>query len=334
MVISRPVPDELDNRRREPRTRVYFPLICHIGENNYVSQTIDVSPSGMRMRIPVLLDSGALLSVSSVPETGLAGRQKLLCRSLWVRNLGPEGCEVGTYYADSAENLAASWVQAAIQSLGLRNRVNRRHRRIPAKICADLQNLQGQCLGRAVCLNLSYGGALVHFDKPLDPHDMVLLRLGSKERELVLRAKVVQRRTASDNPYLLHSLYFLAVDKGQRAHLRSLLQTLLQLAEADENLLEEPVVKLKQLRLTPIVSTPADFEDAWPAAPPILNSLPPPALPPALSKILPPLPRCPDSSEVTRSGEERQRRNPSLWGARTLPLVSTRAKGPRPPDPR
>ncbi|CAN0456509.1 unnamed protein product, partial [Phaeothamnion confervicola] len=209
MSTSKTELEDLENRRTEPRTSVRLPLICKIDNRDYPGESIDVSFSGMRLRLPVAVTPEQRMHISAAPAAGLSGRPNLLCRTSWVRPLGDAGFEIGTSYADSEENLATSWVQSAIQILGLRERINRRYRRYTTRVEAELQDAHGRPLSWAICVNLSNGGALIHPEKPIPADSLVHIKLKTPEGDVILQSRVVERKSPEKGHKDLQRLRFL-----------------------------------------------------------------------------------------------------------------------------
>lgn len=267
----------LENRRGHQRLRLRVPIACKLLDEEHPAELLDISATGMRVLMPCPVHVEDTIRVSAIPETGLVGRQRLICRVAWVRPHRPEW-EVGLEYHDTDENLAHSWVQLALRHLDP-DQVNRRSRRIPANLRVHVANVEGELVGRGLCVNLSTGGCLLEMDRPLLNDEVVKLGIGPNETDpnIFLSGRVLRHIPGGDVGKYLHHIQFFPGENRNHQRLRSLMLTLLEeLKSLDlkvdeeeldwENEREEDQISLFQ-RLSHV--TPA------PAPPP-----PPPELPP------------------------------------------------------
>lgn len=218
----------LDNRRGHQRLRLRVPVICKVGPEEHPAELLDISATGMRILLPARVNEEDTVRVSAIPETGLVGRQRLICRVAWVRQRKPEW-EIGLEYNDSDENLAHSWVQLALKHLDP-EQVNRRSRRIPANMNVQVSDAGGEVLGRGLCVNLSTGGCLLQMDRPLLKDEVVKLGLGPSESDpaIYMSGRVLRHVPGGDQGQYLHHVQFFPGENRNHQRLRSLMLTLLE----------------------------------------------------------------------------------------------------------
>lgn len=237
----------LENRRNRARLRMQVPVLCRVGHEDHPAELQDLSATGMRLLVPVALKLDQLVRISSISETGLVGRQRLLCRVVWVRVRRPEW-EVGLVYADSVANIAESWVQLALRHLDP-GHVNRRSRRVPADLPVHITDSYGKEVGRGVCVNLSTGGCLLETLRPLSPEDVIRIGLGPGEAEaaIYMSGRVLRQLPSVADRGFLHNVQFFAGENRNHSRLRSLLLTLLEEAHAEERHEQMPGVDPSEL---------------------------------------------------------------------------------------
>jgi hypothetical protein len=208
--------------------RLRVPVICKIGDEEHPAELLDISATGMRILVPTRVNEDDTVRVSAIPETGLVGRQRLICRVAWARQRKPEW-EVGLEYNDTDENLAHSWVQLALKHLDP-EQVNRRSRRIPANMIVQVSDAAGEVVGRGLCVNLSTGGCLLQMDKPLMKDEVVKLGIGPSESDpaIFLSGRVLRHVPGGDVGQYLHHVQFFPGENRNHQRLRSLMLTLLE----------------------------------------------------------------------------------------------------------
>jgi hypothetical protein len=218
----------LDNRRGHQRLRLRVPVVCKVGAEEHPAELLDISATGMRILVPARVNEEDTVRVSAIPETGLVGRQRLICRVAWVKQRKPEW-EVGLEYHDTDENLAHSWVQLALKHLDP-EQVNRRSRRIPANMNVQVSDAAGEVLGRGLCVNLSTGGCLLQMDRPLLKDEVVKLGLGPSEQDpaIYMSGRVLRHVPGGDHGHYLHHVQFFPGENRNHQRLRSLMLTLLE----------------------------------------------------------------------------------------------------------
>lgn len=219
--------EELGNRRDTHRIPHAAEVIGRLKGVDYPCQLIDIGHEGLRLRAPVHLSRGAEVLVSSKPETGLVGRQRLKCRVAWTRK-SSFGTEAGLQYCDSRENIELSWIQLALRQLDP-SHGRRRVRRIESGLAVTLQDKTGQPLGGGECVNLGTGGALLRLPRALVSGDAVRVGLGTGDREanIVLLSRVVSNQPDAQTGQFLVGVRFYPGENRDHQRLRSLLLNLL-----------------------------------------------------------------------------------------------------------
>lgn len=239
--------DVLENRRGGVRLRVAFPVIAKVADQEYACETTDVSAAGVRLFFPNPLESGQQIRLSVPPEVGFIGKQRLLFKVKWCEAVPGRGYQLGLKFADTEENLEVSWLQDALRHFKLQEKANRKHRRIPAEVYAEVHAQDGSYIGKGICRNLSTGGAQLTFDRELTAGDILQIGMGPSDQEtaITLLARVLVRQPTEQVGTYSHGLRFLKGDRRQHARLRSFLQTLLEEAQVTgQNLDESPEVTL------------------------------------------------------------------------------------------
>jgi len=237
----------LDNRRQSQRLRLKVPVQCKVAEREFPGELEDISSTGMRLIVREQVLPDETLRVSATEQTGLVGRQRLICRVAWVRPRRPE-CEVGLEYNDSDENVAHSWIQLALRHLDP-GQVNRKSRRIPANLFVQVSDGHGIKLGRGICVNISTGGCLLQMDRHIPKNEVIKMGLGPSDREasIFLSGRILSHIPSSDHGKCLHHLQFFPGENRNHSRLRSLLLTLLEELELENLPREEPELELEEL---------------------------------------------------------------------------------------
>ena len=234
----------LDNRRQAARLRLRVPILCKLGDEEVDGELLDLSASGMRILLKTFVEADETLRVSAPDQSGLVGRQRLICRVAWVRPRRPE-YEVGLEYNDSDENLAHSWIQLALRHLDP-EQVKRRSRRIPANLFVQVWDSHGISLGRGICVNISTGGCLLQTERHIAREEVVKLGLGPSDQEasIFLSGRVLNHIPSSDFGQFLHHVQFFPGENRNHSRLRSLMLTLLQELEQESLISDDPEVDL------------------------------------------------------------------------------------------
>lgn len=330
----------LDNRRQSQRLRLRIPVTAKLGIQEVKAELLDISPTGMRLRLPLRVEEDDTLRISSSQETGLVGRQRLVCRVAWVKAKKPE-YEVGLEYHDSDENLAHSWIQLALRHLDP-EQVKRRSRRIPAYLFVHVADAQSVDLGRGICVNISTGGCLLKMDRRLPLEQGVRLGLGPGDQEpsIFLTGKILNHVPSNERGEYLHHVQFYPGENRNHQRLRSLMLTLLEELENEVDFEDEPEIALEDedaevpsifVRMSQPVANPVVAEPKTKSNPPVKANGPAVEVKPAvpaddklnLSERL----GKPAAIQKTRGHANR---SASIWAARNLPVSSR----PKPRDGR
>lgn len=236
----------LDNRRQAARLRLRVPILCKLGEEEVEGELLDISSTGMRILLKAFVEAEETIRVSAPDQSGLVGRQRLVCRVAWVRPRRPE-YEVGLEYNDSDENLAHSWIQLALRHLDP-EQVKRRSRRIPANLFVQVWDGHNISLGRGICVNISTGGCLLQMERHLNREDVVKLGLGPSDLEasIFLSGRVLNHIPSPEFGQFLHHVQFFPGENRNHSRLRSLMLTLLQELEQEALVSEDPEVDLAE----------------------------------------------------------------------------------------
>lgn len=359
----------LDNRRQAARLRLRVPILCKLGDEEVEGELLDISASGMRIMLRTFVEADETVRVSAPDQSGLVGRQRLICRVAWVRPRRPE-YEVGLEYNDSDENLAHSWIQLALRHLDP-EQVKRRSRRIPANLFVQVWDSHRISLGRGICVNISTGGCLLQMERHIAREEVVKLGLGPSDLEasIFLSGRVLNHIPCSEFGQFLHHVQFFPGENRNHSRLRSLMLTLLQELEQEALVSEDPEVDLadedeetlfsRLSRVNPPVPPPRppdpepqphytpgpeqlQFKPGAPlplGAPVefgVANKIPEPpaaAQAPTLPVVAEPAPEPMLSERIGRPGTLNTRnyelRSTSLWAARTLPVSSRRRNQPQ-----
>lgn len=358
----------LDNRRQAARLRLRVPIICKLGDEEVDGELLDISSTGMRIILKTFVERDETIRVSAPDQSGLIGRQRLICRAAWVRPRRPE-YEVGLEYNDSDENLAHSWIQLALRHLDP-EQVKRRSRRIPANLFVQVWDGHGISMGRGICVNISTGGCLLQMERHINREEVVKIGLGPSDQEasIFLSGRVLNHIPSQEFGQFLHHLQFFPGENRNHSRLRSLMLTLLQELEAEALVSDDPEVDLvdedeeslfsRMSRVNPPVPPPKptepETEPHYTPGPAQLNFKPGAPLPlgapvefgvarrasePPPPTAEPPLPQRPHapppalSDLIGNPGSLNTRnyelRSTSLWAARTLPVSSRRRNQPQ-----
>lgn len=236
----------LDNRRQAARLRLRVGLLCKLGDEEVEGELLDISATGMRILLKTFVELDETIRVSAPDQSGLVGRQRLICRVAWVRPRRPE-YEVGLEYNDSDENLAHSWIQLALRHLDP-EQVKRRGRRIPANLFVHVSDSQNNPLGRGICVNISTGGCLLQMERHIPREELVKLGLGPSDLEasIFLSGRVLNHIPSTEFGQFLHHVQFFPGENRNHSRLRSLMLTLLQELEQETLTSEDPQVELEQ----------------------------------------------------------------------------------------
>jgi len=235
--------DHLRSRRREPRLACDLTVLYQLGEQEHEGRLLDVSPSGLRLKLTGPVKRGQEVHLTALPGSGVR------CQVAWRR-----GDTAGLKYADADEKVATWWTQFALR------RLERRERRVSAGVPVELHDLGGQLRGRGFLLDLSLGGAYVALPAPPAVGETLRLRLPeAHDASLYLLAKVVAERENGCG------LQFFPADKSDASRLRRLLTTL-----------------VAGWRAGNIPSSPPDRAEHPPQAEPAEPNLQPLLLPPIL----------------------------------------------------
>lgn len=333
----------LENRRKDQRLRLKVPVLARVDQEDLKAELLDLSPTGMRLRLPQSVERDDTVRVSASQESRLVGRQRLLCRVVWVKRRKP-GCEVGLEYNDSDENLAHSWVQLALRHLDP-ERVKRRSRRIPAYLFVHLADHEGLELGKGICVNISTGGCLLQMDRhlPLDQGVRLGLGPGDSEPSIFLTGKILSHVEGGEPGQFFHHVQFYPGENRNHQRLRSLLMTLLEEVGEQEGLQDNAEVELEdEVEQAPSLFARLGQQPAEPV-PPVGPDSPPKARPARAESPPIPKPKAPASDskplserlgkptpvQKTRSYTNRPN---SLWAARNLPLRGSGKPRESPPS--
>ncbi len=357
----------LDNRRQAARLRLRVPIVCKLGDEEVDGELLDISASGMRIMLKTFVENDETIRVSAPDQSGLVGRQRLICRVAWVRPRRPE-YEVGLEYNDSDENLAHSWIQLALRHLDP-EQVKRRSRRIPANLFVQVWDSHKISLGRGICVNISTGGCLLQMERHIAPEEVVKLGLGPSDLEasIFLSGRVLNHIPSSEFGQCLHHIQFFPGENRNHSRLRSLMLTLLQELEQEALVSEDPQLDLadqeeesiftRLSRVNPPPPPPKpsrpEPEPHYTPGPDQLQFKPGAPLPlgapvefgvtrripePTVAPEPEPAPAEPTheamlSDMIGRQGKLQTRnyelRSTSLWAARTLPVSSPRRNRPQ-----
>jgi hypothetical protein len=348
----------LDNRRQSPRLRLRVPILCKVGTEEMAGELLDISNTGMRVTVQSAVEEEETVRVSAPDQSGLVGRQRLICRVAWVRFRRPD-YELGLEYNDSDENVAHSWIQLALKHLDP-EQVKRRSRRIPANLYVQVWDAQGSALGRGVCINISTGGCLLQMERHIPKDEVIKMGLGPSEQEasIFLSGRILSHVQSGEINKCLHHMQFFPGENRNHSRLRSLMLTLLEELEHEALIDDEPEVeiedelenslfhRLSQPLAAPTPRLPRTTEAAQeprpgpgPAAPVELGAAPrAEGRPPRKQKPGPERPPLPLSDLIGSTGPLQTRsyelRSTSLWAARNLPVSGQRRNLPKePPQP-
>jgi len=322
----------LDNRRQSQRLRLRVPVTAKLGIQEVKAELLDISPTGMRLRLPLRVEEDDTLRVSSNQETGLVGRQRLVCRVAWVKARKPE-YEVGLEYNDSDENLAHSWIQLALRHLDP-DQVKRRSRRIPAYLFVQVADPQGLELGRGICVNISTGGCLLKMERSLPLEQGVRLGLGPGDQEpsIFLTGKILSHIPSNARGEYLHHVQFYPGENRNHQRLRSLMLTLLEELENEVDFEEEPEIALEDED----AEVPSIFVRMSQPVPPVVQEVRL-QVPPAPTVSRQPTPEVKPTVVVDdklslserlgkpapiQKARGHANRSASIWAARNLPVTS------------
>ncbi|MBX3166397.1 MAG: PilZ domain-containing protein [Candidatus Eremiobacteraeota bacterium] len=351
----------LDNRRQAARLRLRVPILCKLGDEEVDGELLDISSTGMRILLKTFVEPDETIRVSAPDQSGLVGRQRLICRVAWVRPRRPE-YEVGLEYNDSDENLAHSWIQLALRHLDP-EQVKRRSRRIPANLFVQVWDSHNISLGRGICVNISTGGCLLQMERHIAREEVVKLGLGPSDLEasIFLSGRVLNHIPSPEFGQFLHHVQFFPGENRNHSRLRSLMLTLLQELEQEALISEDPEVDLadeeeeslftRLSRVNPPPPPPRPPEPApephYTPGPDQLQFTPGAPLPLGApvefgvarkAQTPPPEPGEPGaepmlSDRIGRQGPLHTRnyelRSTSLWAARTLPVSARRRTQPQ-----
>ncbi|MFN8607494.1 MAG: PilZ domain-containing protein [Vulcanimicrobiota bacterium] len=236
----------LDNRRQAARLRLRVPILCKLGEEEVDGELLDISSTGMRIILKTFVERDETIRVSAPDQSGLVGRQRLICRVAWVRPRRPE-FEVGLEYNDSDENLAHSWIQLALRHLDP-EQVKRRSRRIPANLFVQVWDSHNISMGRGICVNISTGGCLLQTERHINREEVVKIGLGPSDQEasIFLSGRVLNHIPSPEFGQFLHHIQFFPGENRNHSRLRSLMLTLLQELEQEHLVSEDPEVDLAE----------------------------------------------------------------------------------------
>ena len=236
----------LDNRRKSPRLRLRVPVLCKIGDQEMPGELIDISSTGMRVLVRNPVEEDETVRVSAPDQSGLVGRQRLICRVARVRPRRPE-YELGLEYNDSDENVAHSWIQLALRHLDP-EQIQRRSRRIPAHLYVHVSDSQGEPIGRGICINISTGGCLLQMDRHLAQDEVIKIGLGPSDMEasIFLSGRILSHVESQERGQCLHHMQFFPGENRNHSRLRSLMLTLLEELEQESLSAEEPEFHLEE----------------------------------------------------------------------------------------
>lgn len=285
---------ELRNQRQRNRLPVSAPVKLRVGEQDLAAELLDISPDGARIHCATRPRLNREVRLSSLAETGMVGRQRLLCRTVWIRRV-PGGYEVGLEFCDTAENLQHSWIQVPLAKRNVEHQ-RREYRRIAAGFYVSVEEAETRECG--VCVDLSPGGCLLRLERPLRENSRICLRFGpgADSSSIVLWGWVVGERRGPNFGEFLHHVKFCAQEGRYQRRLRNWLQTLVVESNSQEAIperleflpQEKPAAKAVAVRKAPQPPPPPTFSDSGWNAPRLATPLGP--------------------------------RPASLWAARTLPV--------------
>lgn len=316
----------LDNRRHSPRLRLRVPILCKQGEEELAGELLDISNTGMRILLKSPVEVDETVRVSAPDQSGLVGRQRLICRVAWVKPRRPD-YELGLEYNDSDENVAHSWIQLALRHLDP-EQVQRRSRRIPANLWVQVSDAEGYPLGRGICINISTGGCLLQMDRHIPKDDVVKMGLGPSDQEasIFLSGRILSHVQSSEHGQCLHHLQFFPGENRNHSRLRSLMLTLLEELQMEGQLEpeSESEVDEEEDSLFHRLSQPKAPPPPQPARQPRASQ---PAQDPTYSPPKPPRPPKPDKQLSELIGKQAplqprsyELRTTSIWAARNLPV--------------
>ncbi|MBT9588334.1 PilZ domain-containing protein, partial [bacterium] len=236
----------LDNRRQSPRLRLRVPVLCKVGNEELAGELLDISSTGMRVMVNAPVEVDETVRVSAPDQSGLVGRQRLICRVAWVRLKRPD-YELGLEYNDSDENLAHSWIQLALRHLDP-EQVKRRSRRIPANLYVQIWDSHGTPIGRGICINISTGGCLLQMERHIPKDEVIKMGLGPSELEasIFLSGRILSHVQSGDHNKCLHHMQFFPGENRNHSRLRSLMLTLLEELEHEAHLEDEPEMDMEE----------------------------------------------------------------------------------------
>ncbi|MBS2039994.1 PilZ domain-containing protein [bacterium] len=236
----------LDNRRQAARLRLRVPILCKLGDEEVDGELLDISSTGMRIVLKTFVERDETIRVSAPDQSGLIGRQRLICRVAWVRPRRPE-YEVGLEYNDSDENLAHSWIQLALRHLDP-EQIKRRSRRIPANLFVQVWDAHNISMGRGICVNISTGGCLLQMERHINREDVVKIGLGPSDQEasIFLSGRVLNHIPSQEFGQFLHHVQFFPGENRNHSRLRSLMLTLLQELEQESLVSDDPELDLAE----------------------------------------------------------------------------------------
>ena len=218
--------DLLRNRRHQPRLAIDLAVAISLDGRTYPAQLKDFGPNGLRLQGPFKASRGKRLEVQVMPDSGLEGATRLVCRVAWCKSVESEH-QMGCSYDDKPEVLAASWVQLLLRERHQRS-TERRDRRVEAAIPARILDAQQEALDVFV-LDLSLGGARVFSPKPWNPsvEPRLSLRVPGQTSSVDFAVEVIEGR-AQDTSGYNYRLRFLDSDGKRQALLRRMLMQLLE----------------------------------------------------------------------------------------------------------
>lgn len=136
---------------------------------------IDMGLKGLRLETDTKLPKKKSVRIIR-PEGG-----PIVCRVVWTRpKRFSDKFHAGLEFADSPENMRASWVKGTLQQLGFqpgRIKEKRKHIRVPSEQRAVLATPAGDELGEGELLNLGIGGALIEIGVAVPEGNKTILRV-------------------------------------------------------------------------------------------------------------------------------------------------------------
>jgi hypothetical protein len=218
--------DLLRNRRHQPRLALDLGVVISLDGRTYPAQVKDFGPNGLRLQGPFKAARGRRLEVQVMPDSGLDGATRLVCRVAWCK-AADTGHQVGCSYDDKPEVLAASWVQMLLRERHQRS-TERRDRRVEAAIPARVLD-PGQEPLDVFVLDLSLGGARVFSPQPWNPSSQprLSLRVPGQSSSVDFAVEVIEGRAQDASGYN-YRLRFRDPDSKRQALLRRMLMQLLE----------------------------------------------------------------------------------------------------------